>query len=824
MRNTNVTIFSANSADYGGAMYVDDYTNSGTCASLLNTECFFQVLAIHGIEDRFLDPQSMLFSQNIASVSGSTLYGGLLDRCAVSQFAEVRYKSGQDFNLGVHYFTNISIPTYEAYIMNEDGGYSSVRVGVITNISISSEPVGVCFCSGNEHNCSYQPQVKAQKGEAFKISLVAVDQIGQPVSGIIQTILAFTESGLAEGQLTRKIPETCTNLTFNVVSPHDFEYLTVFTSDGPCKDAEPSKKTVELLFLPCSCPIGLQVSDISITNCTCECHSEIDQYVEQCDSHTGSFVKKTSSRAWISYLNDTNLSGYLVYPNCPFDYCISRAESIDLNQIDGADMQCAYNRSGLLCASCRPGLSLSLDSSQCLTCPSHWPALLVAFSVGTLLAGIALVTLLLFLDMTVAVGTLNGLIFYANIVYANKSILLPFEERKFLIVFISLLNLELGIDTCFFPGMDTYTRTWLQLAFPAYVILLVILVIAISSRSFRFSRIIGKRNPVATLATLILLSYAKFLEICFKSLSVGTLRYPNSSYELLWLPDATVKYLSRKHIPLFTVAVSIITIGLVYTILLFFWQWLINLPKWRIFGWSRDTRIQSFIETYSAPYTLKHRYWTGLLLIVRATLYLVAAVNVTNDPRLALAATVFTLSCVILLRAFTESRVYRKPGLNFLEAFFFLNILSFCVFTWYSLSGTDMNQELVASISVITAFIALFIIIFYHVFTCATEFLPKSNILQNIKTVFVTSKLQNLKSQSKCHGSSLPDNNLSDITVSPVNKADSGVVAKLTYSVVDLHQLEPPDPAKDAPEILKTDQVDIGKANQIENEERLAID
>ena len=35
-----------------------------------------------------------------------------------------------------------------------------------------------------------------------------------------------------------------------------------------------------------------------------------------------------------------------------------------------------------------------------------------------ILAGIALVALLLILNMTVAVGTLNGLIFYANVVYA----------------------------------------------------------------------------------------------------------------------------------------------------------------------------------------------------------------------------------------------------------------------------------------------------------------------------------------------------------------------------------------------------------------------
>ena len=107
-----------------------------------------------------------------------------------------------------------------------------------------------------------------------------------------------------------------------------------------------------------------------------------------------------------------------------------------------------------------------------------------------------------FLPCSCPIG-LNGLIFYTNIVYANKSILLPFKKTNFITAFVSWLNLELGIDTCYFPGMDTYIKTWLKLAFLAYVLSLVILVINISSYSTRFANLIGKKNPLATLATLI---------------------------------------------------------------------------------------------------------------------------------------------------------------------------------------------------------------------------------------------------------------------------------------------------------------------------------
>ena len=803
--NDYTTTFTANSADYGGAIHVDDDTNSGTCASNTETECFFQVLALYSEKSPYLRIQSMHFSQNNANVSGSTLYGGLLDRCAVSPFAEVHNKyphASKDGGDGIAYFKNVSTPTYGIYYM---------EIVIEANLSISSNPVQVCLCfnadQNNDSDCTYQYYM-VKKGQTFTLPVVAVDQVGQPVSATIQTSLHFTESGLAEGQLARKIPAECTNLTFNVVSPHESENLSLYASDGPCKDAELSSATVEIHFLPCSCPIGLQVSEMNSTNCTCDCHSNISRYMDHCDSHTGLLTKQPQTRAWISYINDNNLTGYLVFPNCPFDYCLSINASIDLNQPNGADAQCAFNRSSLLCGSCQPGLSLSLGSSHCLPCPSYWPVLLITITIAAILAGIALVALFLILNMTVAGGTLNGLIFYANVVHANESILLPFQMRNFITVFISWLNLDLGIDTCYFPEMDAYIKMWLLLAFPAYVILLVVLVIIISTYSTKFSNLIGKKDPVATLATLILLSYAKLLEICFKSLSVGILEYPDGSSEMLWLPDATVKYLSGKHIPLFIAAVLILLVGLVYTALLFSWQWLLYLPRWRIFRWSRNPKIQTFIETYHKPYTPKHRYWTGLLLIVRVVLYLVAATNVSNDPTIALTAISFTVCCIFALKQFFGTRLYRKWLVDVLETFFYLNILSFVIFTWYSFDKPASNREAAAYTSVIITFIALLLIILYHVYTYTSVFskIHKTKLGQIIDRLSTDT---DPKPKPERHWSPPPDDDIHqfyeflDKIDRPVNTQDYKVPVKQqepvkpTQSVVEVHQpcnLAAPDP------------------------------
>ena len=93
---------------------------------------------------------------------------------------------------------------------------------------------------------------------------------------------------------------------------HESENLSLFALDGPCKDAEFSSATVEIHFLPCSCPIGLQVSEINSTNYTmsCDCHSNISRYMDHCDSHTGLLIKQPQTRAWISYINETDLTGF----------------------------------------------------------------------------------------------------------------------------------------------------------------------------------------------------------------------------------------------------------------------------------------------------------------------------------------------------------------------------------------------------------------------------------------------------------------------------------------------------------------------------------
>ena len=164
-----------------------------------------------------------------------------------------------------------------------------------------------------------------------------------------------------------------------------------------------------------------------------------------------------------------------------------------------------------MCGRCSENLSLALGSSRCLHCSNSYLSLLAAIAI----AGIALVLLLLVLRLTVAAGTINGLIFYVNILSVNSTIFFQPQIKivdvptgliaTVLSAFVAWLNLDLGIETCFYSGMDAYVITWMQFTFPLYVWALVGMMIVGRHYPGRVASIF-RSNLIAVLATLFLLS------------------------------------------------------------------------------------------------------------------------------------------------------------------------------------------------------------------------------------------------------------------------------------------------------------------------------
>ena len=700
--------FTGNHANTGGAVYVADHTNIRTCSS--NTECFFQTLALYQVSNGNLSTVDIVFSDNTATEQGSNLFGGLLDRCIPSPFAE-GYKKQRIHYSGVTYLRNIS----------------NIELD-----SISSEPVRVCFCnSEHEPDCNYQPPtIRVQKGKAFNVSLVAVDQVNHTIDANITVSLSFSERRYGEGQQTQSVETICTNLTFIMFSPHDKETINIYPN-GPCESAILSTSHVDVKFLDCTCPVGFeQLSNSqSSTSCECDCNSALSPYITEC-SVTTSTVFRMGTNSWITYINDTDPPGFVIHPNCPFDYCKPQTENviINFNLPNGADSQCAFDRTGTLCGACKEDLSLSLASSRCVFCHNHWPAVFVVILLAAAIAGILLVTALLALNMTVSVGLINSFIFYANILSAGSAIFFPSSEPSFPSVFIAWLNLDIGIDVCFIDGLDAYTKAWLQLAFPVYIIILVVIVIIISEHSSRFARLIGKRDPVSTLATLILISYAKLLSITITALSSAVLNYPDGKQKTVWRPDGNVPYFQGKHISLVLIGLLVILIGLPYTIFLFLWQWIVRAPKWKVFEWTRKSKLNAFIATYHVPHHSKYRFWTGLLLIVRIVLYITASVTVSTSPQTYPLITGFLVGGLIFFNGIFGLRVYKNIFVNVVVTALYFNLLALALFTLYDYKANVVKQRAVAYTSTIVAFLLFIGAIFYHIFLLIKKEKPPEDL------------------------------------------------------------------------------------------------
>ena len=170
--------------------------------------------------------------------------------------------------------------------------------------------------------------------------------------------------------------------------------------------------------------------------------------------------------------------------------------------------------------------------------------------------GSSTVFFLLICKLTVALGTLSGLVF-SILLESTTTSCYQWNQQMYSQSSLHGLTLTFDIDTCFCNGLDAYSNTWLQFVFPVYIWLLVGLMILVSHYLQSFANLLGN-NRVSVLATLILLPYAKILHTLITFVSFTSLEYPDSHHrKWVWVYDANIDYLVGKHIPLFLVAVLV---------------------------------------------------------------------------------------------------------------------------------------------------------------------------------------------------------------------------------------------------------------------------
>ena len=682
VKTNSYTLITNNYALYGGGIYA--------MADLKNVLYNYNRCTLINQERSGSSKNKIEFTRNDAKYAGNSLFGGTYFKC--------QYFCTQQRNCS-NAWSHLASTFLHVHASS---------IGTSNNTETVIPPTKLCICNNespliDKFNKCYKKTInlEAFSGQIVNVSLIA---IGEPFDRTSNVVVSGTmcknssenvcitkdkKNEIGYGQRLQEVYQQCTDITYTVNSQSDVgievridyeETANIIFEGKRLVNYQESEGRILIKIKLSPCPPGFVFQDSNSNGqpSACKCLSYFASQGISCNANNGTVVKPQNKwifdgTSTVTNIIPTLINKRVVHNRCPYDYCIHEEISINLSN---PNEQCNFKRSGILCGACQTNLSVVLGTSNCRKCSNTYLLLIIPFA----LAGVALVVLLLKCNLTVSVGHINGIIFYANIVQVNKALLFPNQNTAFQIfsTLIAWLNLDLGIESCFSKNMDTYTKTWLQFAFPVYLWTMVGLIIIAAHYSSRMGRLIGS-NSVPVLATLFLLSYAKLLRTIIAAVSFTFIDFEDKSSVTVWLADGNVKYLSPKHVALFSVAFLFTLLYILpLTLLVLLGPCLQARSHYTLF--KSVNRLKPFLDAYQGPYRNKFRHWTGILLTARLVLFVIYAANYDNNLAITLFFTIVVTS--VLAAVLLKNEVYRYKLANSIELLSLLNILTLCSVNW----------------------------------------------------------------------------------------------------------------------------------------------
>ena len=563
-------------------------------------------------------------------------------------------------------------------------------------------------------------------GRTFTINLITLDVVGSVgySSHLYSEVSSVNTTGnvltLSEEQFSRSfsvINNKCTPLEFTI-----YALQSMIPESGILHLSLSPNSGHHFHFSFDKCPIGFTLQNIN-GSFACKCgeifnESPIKEDF-QCNPASGK-VERKNPQSWLSVID--NKVGYT--KQCLSGYCNSNIRKFSLT--DG-DALCSHNHTGEACRRCVDGYGKVFGTTVCEKC--NYLNLLTTFFYCAL--GITLVLIIYLLKLTVTMGTINGLIFFCNVMSINESLFFNTAKSSFVRMFISLINLDLGFKLCFYKGMTQAAKTGLQFVFPVYLWLLMFIIIMVGKR-YRSRRPVRSALPV--LATLIFLSYSKILRTTisvFSSVSVYISENGSNFSELkrivAWQPDPSVEYLKDEHILLFLVA-------MVFTVLFILpLAFALTFPK-VVLRSKKLSRIFPLLDSIYAPYKDKYRYWFGVRIIVLIYLSGMESVLFSYQHSLLLSAVLAVLLFTIIqayIRPFKKS-INNSLDLMFMGIFIILGIVIL-----YLHPDTLRNKDHIA-VKILggVAFFLFCVIILFHLHDVLMHLTWYSNFTKALRIKF----------------------------------------------------------------------------------------
>ena len=654
---------------------------------------------------------SIAFIDNSAELSGDSIFANPIYNCYISYSAQYPINSSKLYSK----FFNISSENVTS-----------------SRLNISSYPTSIGICKHFENRSYYL------LGQRITIPVYAKDRSNRFVFTLVKFVVhvnnSFKQYRITPGQKIQSISEsnneTCSNLTITILSnttvmKNSTVSVLIFAFD--------SNVYVNLQLKMRPCPVGFMQN-----HGFCDCHpilyrlqKKIHPYYIACDINTA--MIHTSYRfLWLGFQNITNstsktfsaslycsttfcnlwkVSGNLTSRNSKIYISTSNHELVPL---------CEGNRAGLLCGQCEKDLSIVFGSLYCHKCNSLWMLLTISLHA---LAGVLVVMIFYALKLTLTAGTLNGIIFYSQLLQVTT---VPYlsslsEDNNFFYVvtfFISTLNLQLGFPLCFFNGMNELWKIGIGLLFPVYLLFIVVVLIFLS-KYWSWISTKTSHSSVQVLVTVIHLSFAKFL-IAFADTILWSEVYTSTSNNStvitihhVWSKDGSVVYWHDKgHFILIVFTfIMVVIFVLPYLVLLIGGRYLMRVSS------KANKYLRQFYEAIHGPFKEKHNHWFTARLVLLIILYVLFSFLPYH-----ISGTVG----VVLLIMFTILQAYNKPFktkmLNIIDIMIMKSIIATYAYVAYYTKEFQMQNVRISIIQfILLGFlfsIPMFIFVFvisYHV-------------------------------------------------------------------------------------------------------------
>ena len=714
----------------GGAIYAQDDIYKAIKECTFQMSYPFQNVSVLNI--------SMIFINNTASLSGSSIFSTNLCNCYMNELYYTGHHNGK------HYYDKIF-------------HFNSLKPNPL-NISSSSN--SHCICSKDLTKCIYDSNnevvfpniISVYPGQTLHIPMAANDVIGNFVYAVVS--LALANSKYSSGKLL------LATLSSWYISPHDENQIlleshqctlvnfTLYKRDSNSKrinDAvlvissldDSSLLKIKLNLL--DCPLGFE---LNTDTSTCQCSPVIDKlgmagdYQPTClvvsdNSYLqyplATITRPPDSAAWAGLMNITNGTNQTTvfgvaqtcYEFCNFnqDYTMFLINDSDVliadpnNYLVNHLPLCPPTKTGPLCSTCTTvnGIKYSVvfGSSECKQCSNWWLLTLILYAV----AGPFLIYLLFALKLTLTTGTLNGIIFYAQVigiidVKISSSQHVVTSLYSVTRAFLFMLNFNLGFPLCFYNGMTELWKAGLSLLFPLYVLTIVIFLIILSRYSLRLSNRIAD-SSIQVLVTVVHLSFLSMFTAISNIVTPINIYTNDTSNPILkvWYRDGTVEYGKGTHLILMVlIIVVVIPVLLSYFTIIAAGRPLMRVGKLREY-------IRPVYEAIHAPYKHNKEFFFTTRLLLLVFFYILYVLYRTKDIYKAYVIGIPVFTVYVTIETFCKP--FCKMWMKILDLFVICNCVIVSGTVWYFAKTNKV--PIILGIETTVVFLTLVTVIIFHI-------------------------------------------------------------------------------------------------------------